>query len=105
MVDKMGFWAFHVDSLFWSILLGALFITIFRLGIPKSTDSAPSGLQNIVEMCIEFVNDRVSPSLLISNASDPSGSLLLFDSPTSYGTMKVSLNRREDGQWIGITPF
>ena len=59
MVDKMGFWAFHVDSLFWSILLGALFITIFRLGIPKSTDSAPSGLQNIVEMCIEFVNDNV----------------------------------------------
>jgi len=59
MVDKMGFWAFHVDSLFWSILLGALFITIFRLGIPKSTDSAPTGLQNIVEMCIEFVNDNV----------------------------------------------
>ena len=59
MVDKMGFWAFHVDSLFWSILLGALFITFFRLGIPKSTDSAPSGLQNIVEMCIEFVNDNV----------------------------------------------
>ena len=59
MVDKMGFWAFHVDSLFWSILLGALFITIFRLGIPKSTDLAPTGLQNIVEMCIEFVNDNV----------------------------------------------
>ena len=59
MVDKMGFWAFHVDSLFWSILLGALFIAIFRLGIPKSTDSAPTGLQNIVEMCIEFVNDNV----------------------------------------------
>ena len=59
MVDKMGFWAFHVDSLFWSVLLGALFIAIFRLGIPKSTDSAPTGLQNIVEMCIEFVNDNV----------------------------------------------
>jgi F-type H+-transporting ATPase subunit a len=59
MVDKMGFWAFHVDSLFWSVLLGVLFIAIFRLGIPKSTDSAPSGLQNIVEMCIEFVNDNV----------------------------------------------
>ena len=25
MVDKMGFWAFHVDSLFWSVLLGAVF--------------------------------------------------------------------------------
>ncbi len=59
MVDKMGFWAFHVDSLFWSVLLGVLFIAIFRLGIPKSTDSAPTGLQNIVEMCIEFVNDNV----------------------------------------------
>ena len=30
MVDKMGFWAFHVDSLFWSVLLGGLFIFLFK---------------------------------------------------------------------------
>ena len=61
MVDKMGFWAFHVDSLFWSIALGALFIFVFKLAIPKTTDSnsAPTGAQNFVEMCIEFVEDNV----------------------------------------------
>ena len=60
-VDQMGFWAFHVDSLFWSIALGALFIFVFKMAIPKTTDSnsAPTGAQNFVEMCIEFVEDNV----------------------------------------------
>ena len=60
-VDQMGFWAFHVDSLFWSIALGALFIFVFKMSIPKTTDSnsAPTGAQNFVEMCIEFVEDNV----------------------------------------------
>ena len=60
-VDQMGFWAFHVDSLFWSIALGALFIFVFKMAIPKTIDSnsAPTGAQNFVEMCIEFVEDNV----------------------------------------------
>ena len=61
MVDKMGFWSFHVDSLFWSVLLGGLFIFLFKKGMSKSSDSntAPTGMQNFVEMCIEFVEDNV----------------------------------------------
>ena len=60
-VDQMGFWAFHVDSLFWSVFLGALFILIFKSAMPKniSANSAPTGMQNFVEMCIEFVEDNV----------------------------------------------
>ena len=60
-VDQMSFWAFHVDSLFWSIFLGALFILFFKLAMPKniSANSAPTGMQNFVEMCIEFVEDNV----------------------------------------------
>jgi len=54
----MGFWAFNVDSIGWSVLLGALFLGIFKWAIPKNTDT-PSGLQNFVEMCIEFVDDNV----------------------------------------------
>ena len=54
----MGFWAFNVDSLGWSVFLGALFLGIFKWAIPKNTDT-PSGLQNFVEMCIEFVDDNV----------------------------------------------
>ena len=40
MVDKMGFWAFHVDSLFWSVLLGVLFIAIFRFPILSTKPSS-----------------------------------------------------------------
>ena len=60
-VEQMGFWAFHVDSLFWSIALGSLFVFVFRRAISKNQDAntAPSGLQNFVEMSIEFVEDNV----------------------------------------------
>ena len=60
-VEQMGFWAFHVDSLFWSIALGALFIIFFKAAMPKKIDSnsAPTGAQNFVEMSIEFVEDNV----------------------------------------------
>ena len=60
-VEQMGFWAFHVDSLFWSIALGALFIVFFKAAMPKKIDSnsAPTGAQNFVEMSIEFVEDNV----------------------------------------------
>ena len=60
-VEQMGFWAFHVDSLFWSVFLGALFILIFKMAMPRSVsaDTTPSGLQNCVEMSIEFVADNV----------------------------------------------
>ena len=54
----MGFWAFNIDSMGWSVFLGALFLGIFKWAIPKNTDT-PSGLQNFVEMCIEFVDDNV----------------------------------------------
>ena len=60
-VEQMGFWAFHVDSLFWSIALGALFIIFFKAAMPKKIDSnsAPTGAQNFVEVSIEFVEDNV----------------------------------------------
>ena len=61
MVDQMGFWAFHVDSLLWSILLGSIFVLVFKMAIPKKIDpnSAPTKAQNFIEMCIEFVDDNV----------------------------------------------
>ena len=59
--DQMGFWAFHVDSLLWSIGLGALFVFIFKRSISKNTNPniAPTGMQNFIEMSIEFVEDNV----------------------------------------------
>jgi F-type H+-transporting ATPase subunit a len=32
----MTFWAFHVDSLFWSIFLGGLFLFLFKIAMPKN---------------------------------------------------------------------
>ena len=57
--SDMGFWAFHVDSLFWSVLLGAVFIFIFRSVAKKAEAGVPSGMQNLVEMIIEFVDTSV----------------------------------------------
>ena len=60
-VENMTFWAFHVDSLFWSIFLGGLFFFLFKIAMPKNAtaDTTPKGLQNFVEMSIEFVEDNV----------------------------------------------
>ncbi len=58
---EMGFWSFHVDSLLWSVILGCVFLFVFKKATPKKggENSAPKGLQNFAEMCIEFVEDNV----------------------------------------------
>ncbi len=58
---EMGFWSFHVDSLLWSVILGFVFLFVFKKATPKkgSENEAPKGLQNFAEMCIEFVEDNV----------------------------------------------
>jgi len=55
----MGFWAFHVDSLFWSVFLGLIFIGLFRYVAKKATSGVPGGLQNLVETIVEFVDGSV----------------------------------------------
>lgn len=56
---EMGFWAFHVDTLGWSVFLGVLFSFIFYLGSRKATSSQPGKLQNFVEVLVEFVDTNV----------------------------------------------
>ncbi|MEX1057548.1 MAG: F0F1 ATP synthase subunit A [Natronospirillum sp.] len=55
----MGFWAVHVDSMFWSIGLGLVFLTAFRMVAVKANSDTPSGLQNLVEMVVEFIDNTV----------------------------------------------
>jgi F-type H+-transporting ATPase subunit a len=69
LADQMGFWSFHVDSLGWSVFLGLAFIGLFRMGIPKLSTEAPSGIQNFVEMCVEFVNENVQS--IFTSAKNP----------------------------------
>jgi len=59
---EMGFWAFHVDSLGWSIALGVFFLFLFRRVAINATSDVPGGLQNFVEMIVEFVDDTVKDS-------------------------------------------
>ena len=55
----MGFMAIHVDTMFWSISLGIFFLLLFRTVAKRATTGVPGGLQNFVEMTVEFVDDNV----------------------------------------------
>jgi F-type H+-transporting ATPase subunit a len=57
--SEMGFWAIHVDTMFWSVLLGSILMFIFSRAAKSATAETPSGLQNFVEWVIEFVDDNV----------------------------------------------
>src|SRR5210317_2260277 len=65
---EMGFWAFHVDTLGFSIVLGALFIFLFSKAAKSATSGVPGGLQNFVEWILEFVEDNVKSSFTGKNS-------------------------------------
>jgi F-type H+-transporting ATPase subunit a len=48
--------------MFFSIMLGLFFLWIFRRAALKASTEAPTGLQNFIEMLIEFVDDSVRGS-------------------------------------------
>lgn len=54
-----GFWSWHVDTLAFSVLLGALIVFVsWRLGRSLTT-GAPGGFQNFVESILDFVAQQV----------------------------------------------
>jgi F-type H+-transporting ATPase subunit a len=59
---EMGFWAFHIDTLGFSFVLGALFLFIFAKAAKRATVDAPSGFQNFVESIIDFIDENVRGS-------------------------------------------
>ena len=58
-VAEMGFWAFHVDTLFFSTLLGAIFLFIFARAAKNFSLYKPTRLQCFIEMMIDFINGVV----------------------------------------------
>jgi F-type H+-transporting ATPase subunit a len=60
--SAMGFWAIHLDTMFFSIGLGVLFLYFFRKAAKYATSGSPGGLQNFVEWVVEFVEDSVKGS-------------------------------------------
>lgn len=56
----MGFWAIHLDTMFWSIALGCFFLWLFKKAADAVTAGVPGGLQNFVETIVEFVDTNVN---------------------------------------------
>jgi F-type H+-transporting ATPase subunit a len=57
-----GFWSVHVDTLFFAVVLGALFAYAFYRAASRVTVGVPGKFQNFVEVMIEFVDQQVRDS-------------------------------------------
>jgi len=55
----MGFWAFHVDTMMWSLILGFTFFFMFRNVAKKANSGVPSRFQALIESIVEFVDSSV----------------------------------------------
>ena len=49
----------NVDSMFWSVLLGLVFITFFWRAAKRSSNAKPGRFQALVEIIVEFVDGSV----------------------------------------------
>lgn len=67
----MGFMAINVDTMGFSILLGALFLFLFhrvaKSAAAAAATGAPSGLVNFVEWVVEFIDSSVKGSFTARN--------------------------------------
>jgi F-type H+-transporting ATPase subunit a len=64
---QMGFWAINVDTMLISMILGVLFMAFYYLVSRKVTSGVPGGLQNFVEMIVEFVIESVDGAFHAKN--------------------------------------
>ena len=54
-----NFWTINVDSMFWSVVLGVVFISMFWSVARKTSSGEPGKLQAFVEIVIDFVDTSV----------------------------------------------
>jgi len=54
-----NFWTINVDSMFWSVLLGLVFVTLFRSAAKKASAEKPGRFQAVVEIVFDFVDSSV----------------------------------------------
>lgn len=54
-----GFWTLHLDSLFFSIVLGAVVFGLFYKAASRASAGVPGKLQNFVEIVLELVDKQV----------------------------------------------
>ncbi len=75
---SFGFWAINVDSMGWSLFLAILFFVIFRSVAKKASSGVPTGLQNVVESAVEFVEGNVKSMFPYKNAMIAPMALTIF---------------------------
>ena len=63
----MGFWAIHVDTLFFSLATGLLFLWFFARVAKRATAGVPGGAQNFAEWIVEFIDQNVRGSFSAKN--------------------------------------
>lgn len=66
--NATGFWTLHLDSAIFSTVLALFLMFVFRSVARNATDGTPSGLQNFVEMVVEFVDNQVREIFPHANA-------------------------------------
>ncbi|OQW93205.1 MAG: F0F1 ATP synthase subunit A [Beggiatoa sp. IS2] len=54
-----GFWTLNVDTLFWGIFAAGLIVWAGRKVGKQISTGAPTGLQNVIEIVLEFVDQQV----------------------------------------------
>lgn len=57
-----SFWSIHVDTMFFSLLMGGVFLLLFIMAARRVTTGVPGGLQNFVEIIVGFVDQQVKDS-------------------------------------------
>jgi F-type H+-transporting ATPase subunit a len=75
---EMGFMAINLDTMFWSITLGVLFLYFFSKAAKSATTGVPGGLQNFVEWVVEFADNSVKGAFNGRNAFIAPMALTIF---------------------------
>lgn len=57
--NSQGFWVVNIDSVFFSILLGLVFVFIFWPVARRASNGVPKRWQSFVEVCTEFIDGQV----------------------------------------------
>lgn len=74
----MGFNAVHLDSLGWGLALALLLGFVFRRVAKSATSDTPRGMQNFVELIVEFIDNTVSSTFHSKNRMVAPMALTIF---------------------------
>lgn len=75
---EMGFNSINVDSMFWSISMGCVFVGFFYAAARNATAGVPGALQNFVELILDFIDDTTRSIFSYSNSLIAPMALTIF---------------------------